>query len=65
MRSPISELNFNGWGSKQPHADDQRIARRVADKLGLRVFDNGVVGEGGGVETGNAGDVARSPKAVG
>ncbi len=51
----ISELNFNGWGNKQPHADDQRIARRVADKLGLRVFDNGVVGEGGGVETDGAG----------
>ncbi len=51
----ISELNFNGWGNKQPHADDQRIARRVAEKLGLRVFDNGVVGEGGGVETDGAG----------
>lgn len=51
----ISELNFNGWGNKQPHADDQRIARRVAEKLGLRVFDNGIVGEGGGVETDGAG----------
>lgn len=51
----ISELNFNGWGNKQPYADDQRIARRVAERLGLRVFDNGVVGEGGGVETDGAG----------
>ncbi len=46
----VSELNFNGWGGKQTHKDDGRIARRVAEKLGLAVFDNGVVGEGGGVE---------------
>jgi agmatine deiminase len=45
-----SELNFNGWGEKQTYKDDGRIARRVAEKLGLSVFDNGVVGEGGGVE---------------
>jgi agmatine deiminase len=52
-----SELNFNGWGGKQEHEDDARIARRVAEKLGLRVFDNGVVGEGGGVEVDGAGTV--------
>ena len=46
----LSDLNFNGWGNKQGHANDGRIAKRVAKKLGLRVFDNGVVGEGGGVE---------------
>ncbi len=51
----VSELNFNGWGDKQPHYDDARAARRVAEKLGLQVFDNGVVGEGGGVETDGAG----------
>ena len=46
----VSEINFNGWGNKQTHADDSRIARRVAGRLGLPVFDNGIVGEGGGVE---------------
>lgn len=51
----MSELNFNGWGDKQPHANDRRIARRVAERLGVRVFDNGVVGEGGGIETDGAG----------
>lgn len=53
----VSELNFNGWGNKQGHADDGRIARRVATRLGLTVFDNGVVGEGGGVEVDGAGTV--------
>ena len=51
----VSELNFNGWGGKQAHADDGRIARRVAEKLGLPVFDSGVVGEAGGVEIDGAG----------
>ena len=46
-----SELNFNGWGGKQPHQDDAKIARRVAEKIGLRIFENAVKGEGGGVET--------------
>ncbi len=46
----VTELNFNGWGDKQSHKDDGRIARRCAEKLGLQIFDNGIVGEGGGVE---------------
>ncbi len=50
-----SELNFNGWGDKQPHRDDALVAERVAEKLDLKVFDNGVVGEGGGVEVDGAG----------
>jgi agmatine deiminase len=50
-----SELNFNGWGNKQEHEDDGRIARRVSEKMGLRIFESGVVGEGGGVETDGAG----------
>jgi agmatine deiminase len=45
-----SELNFNGWGKKQPHDDDAQIARRVSEKLGMAIFENAVKGEGGGVE---------------
>ena len=40
-----------GWGNKQEHGNDALIARLVAEKLDLPVFDNPVVGEGGGVET--------------
>ncbi len=50
-----SELNFNGWGAKQIHDNDGRIAERVAERLGLPVFESGIVGEGGGVETDGAG----------
>jgi len=46
----VSELNFNGWGNKQIHGNDSRIARRIAEKFNLAVFDNGIVGEGGGIE---------------
>jgi agmatine deiminase len=45
-----TEFNFNGWGGKQSYRDDSRIARRCAEKLGMTMFDNGLVGEGGGVE---------------
>ncbi len=46
----ISHLNFNGWGGKQVHANDGQIARRVAERMGLPLFDNGLVGEAGGAE---------------
>ncbi|GAB5462098.1 agmatine deiminase family protein [Hoeflea alexandrii] len=46
----VSHLNFNGWGNKQTHTHDGRIARRVAERLGLPLLDNGLVGEVGGVD---------------
>jgi len=51
----ISHLNFNGWGNKQTHHNDGKIARRLARRLGLTVLDNGLVGEAGGVEADGAG----------
>ena len=47
----VTQFNFNGWGGKQTHANDGKIAARVAERLGLPVFDAGLVGEAGGVET--------------
>ena len=47
----ISQMNFNGWGNKQSHANDGKVAQRVAEILDLKVFDNGLVGEPGGVES--------------
>ena len=51
----MSDLGFNGWGGKQSHGDDSRIARRVADRLKLPVLANGIAGEAGGVEVDGAG----------
>lgn len=47
----VTQFNFNGWGNKQTHGNDGKIAARVAERLGLPVFDAGLVGEAGGVET--------------
>jgi agmatine deiminase len=47
----VTEFNFNGWGNKQVHGNDGKVAARVAERLGLQVFDAGLVGEAGGVET--------------
>ena len=46
----VSHIEFNGWGGKQEHMQDARIAERVAERLGLPVVGSGVVGEAGGVE---------------
>jgi len=47
----IAHIQFNGWGDKQVHANDGRIAKRIAKRLGLPLIDTGLVGEAGGVET--------------
>lgn len=45
-----ANLNFNGWGNKQVHANDGRVAERLCEMLGVKQFNNGLVGEPGGVE---------------
>ena len=51
----VAHLRFNGWGNKQPHANDALIAERVAQRLDLPLIDSGLVGEQGGVEHDGAG----------
>ncbi len=46
----ISNLNFNGWGRKQVHTRDAKIAARIAARLNLPIFDSGLHGEAGAVE---------------
>lgn len=51
----VAVIQFNGWGNKQPHRNDARIARRVAARLELPLIDSGVIGEQGGLEHDGAG----------
>lgn len=51
----VAHIRFNGWGNKQRHANDGKIAAAVAKRLGLPLIDSGVVGEQGGVEHDGAG----------
>ncbi|QJB70795.1 agmatine deiminase family protein [Parasphingorhabdus halotolerans] len=53
----VRHFNFNGWGSKQVHGNDGKVAAAVADRLGLELLDNGLVGEPGGLESDGAGTV--------
>ena len=46
----VRHIQFNGWGEKQVNTRDSRIAKRVADRLGLDLVPAGLLGEAGGVE---------------
>lgn len=49
-RLAISHIQFNGWGGKQSHLNDGRVAERVSQVFGIPLRPTGLVGEGGGVE---------------
>ncbi|WP_170375756.1 agmatine deiminase family protein [Ruegeria atlantica] len=46
----IRQIQFNGWGKKQVHTHDARIAGRVAEHLDLSLLPSDLQGEAGGVE---------------
>ncbi len=51
-------VRFNGWGGKQIHSGDEKLAGIVTDLLKVPLLDSGIVGEGGGLEVDGAGTVA-------
>ena len=44
------DFNFDGWGNKQVHENDARVARLVASRAGVDVIEAGLVMEGGSIE---------------
>lgn len=44
------DFNFNGWGKKQAHAQDAKVATFVASKAGVPAIKSTLVLEGGGIE---------------
>lgn len=46
----VRHIQFNGWGNKQGHRADGRIAERVAAWLDIPLLPTPLKGEGGGVE---------------
>jgi agmatine deiminase len=54
----ISDWGFNAWGGKFPPFDgDDSIPRQVADSLGLKRFEGGMILEGGAIEINGAGQL--------
>lgn len=51
----VARIQFNGWGRKQPHRRDARIASAIAMRLGLPLLETGLFGEQGGIEHDGAG----------
>ncbi|CAE7319330.1 aguA [Symbiodinium necroappetens] len=50
--APLScvDFNFNGWGNKQAHANDAKVAAHVASFSGTTYVNSSLVMEGGSVE---------------
>ncbi|MFJ1704837.1 agmatine deiminase family protein [Kitasatospora sp. NPDC088346] len=44
------DLDFNGWGDKQTHAEDGQVARRLLERYAVPRIQAPVTGEGGGLE---------------
>ncbi|WP_345945303.1 agmatine/peptidylarginine deiminase [Streptomyces albus subsp. chlorinus] len=44
------DLHFNGWGGKQEHEHDAKVARAVLEYAGVPRVDAPLVGEGGSLE---------------
>ena len=44
------DFNFNGWGKKQKHAHDAKVAALVASRVGAPRLKTSLVLEGGGIE---------------
>lgn len=45
------DFNFNGWGDKQEHPNDGRVARRVLTEFDIPRISTDLVSEGGSFET--------------
>ena len=46
----VVDVRLDGCGGKQAHAADARVARAVAERLGVPMLKTGLFGEGGAVE---------------
>ncbi len=46
----VRHIQFNGWGRKQVHDRDAKVAEKIAARLGLPLLPSGLYGEAGGVE---------------
>ncbi|WP_241002356.1 agmatine deiminase family protein [Streptomyces sp. CB01881] len=58
------DFNFSGWGGKQEHTNDARIARAVLDKYGIERVETPLTAEGGSFETDGQGTLMVTESSV-
>ncbi|MEU3574709.1 agmatine deiminase family protein [Kitasatospora sp. NPDC036755] len=58
------DFNFSGWGGKQEHTNDARIARTVLEKYGIERIATPVTAEGGSFETDGQGTLLVTESSV-
>lgn len=46
----LMDFNFNGWGNKQRHANDRRVAKALSQATRTPYLRSELTGEGGGIE---------------
>ncbi|MFJ3663778.1 agmatine/peptidylarginine deiminase [Streptomyces sp. NPDC090119] len=58
------DFNFNGWGDKQEHANDARVAATLLDRYGIARVKAPLVAEGGSFETDGEGTLLLTESSV-
>ncbi|GAB7185351.1 agmatine/peptidylarginine deiminase [Kitasatospora sp. Ki12] len=58
------DFNFSGWGGKQEHTNDARIARAVLEKYGIERLETPITAEGGSFETDGQGTLMVTESSV-
>ncbi|KAG0076839.1 hypothetical protein BGZ90_008109 [Linnemannia elongata] len=58
------KYNFNGWGGKQYHKNDGRVASSVLDYLNLTGYRSELVLEGGSIETDGEGTLLMTESSI-
>ncbi|MER5637992.1 agmatine deiminase family protein [Kitasatospora sp. NPDC002227] len=58
------DFNFSGWGNKQAHGNDGKLARAVLEKYGIERIETPLVAEGGSFETDGLGTLMVTESSV-
>ncbi|KAF9111338.1 hypothetical protein BGX30_007632, partial [Mortierella sp. GBA39] len=58
------KYNFNGWGGKQYHKNDGRVASSVLDYLNITGFRSELIAEGGSIETDGEGTLLMTESSI-
>ncbi|MBV2154924.1 agmatine/peptidylarginine deiminase [Kitasatospora sp. SUK 42] len=58
------DFNFNGWGGKQQHGNDAKVARTVLAQYGVERVETRLVAEGGSFETDGQGTLMVTESSV-